>query len=155
MEIMMAKTEILTSKTAAKQAFLPVLRELVNAYQAFTIYDAANLRHFELTTPQADVLFTLGNTQGMTFKEIGDSTLITKGTLTGVIDRLEEKKLVTRVPAADDRRCMRVVLTKKGEQTFENVFPKHIAHLKIRFDRLNKSELEVIRESLKKIRSLF
>jgi len=148
-------TKALSTKVAAKQAFLPVLRELVSAYQAFTIYDAANLRNFELTTPQADVLFTLGNTQGMTFKEIGDNTLITKGTLTGVIDRLEEKKLVTRVPAADDRRCIRVVLTTKGEQTFETVFPSHIAHLKARFDRLDNTELEEIKQSLKKIRNLF
>jgi len=152
---MMTQIDTLSSKAAAKQAFLPILRELVNAYQAFTIYDSANLRQFGLTAPQADVIFTLGNTPGMTFKEIGDNTLITKGTLTGVIDRLTEKKLVARVPIANDRRCMRVVLTKKGEQTFEHVFPQHIAHIKTRFDRLTKTELDDILVSLKKIRKLF
>ena len=146
---------IVETQAAAKEAFLPVLRELVSAYQAFTIYDAENLRRFDLTTSQADVIFTLGNTQGMTFKEIGDNTLITKGTLTGVIDRLERKKLVIRMATTSDRRCMRVVLTNKGEQTFENVFPQHIAHLKTRFEKLNKTELEEIRQSLKKIGSLF
>ena len=30
---------------------------------------------------------TLGNTPGMSYKELGDKTLITKGTLTGVIER--------------------------------------------------------------------
>ena len=43
-----------------------------------------------LTVSQADVIFTLGNTAGMTCGEIGERTLITKGTLTGVIDRVSE-----------------------------------------------------------------
>ena len=48
------------------------------------------------TVAQANVIFTLGNTDGMTCKDIGDWTHITKGTLTGVIDRLELKGLVER-----------------------------------------------------------
>ena len=67
------------SKTAARQGFLPLMQELVRTYQAFAAYDANGYRDVDLTVPQADVLFTLGNTDGLTFKEIGDKTLITKG----------------------------------------------------------------------------
>lgn len=125
-------SENITVDSAAKQAFIPVLRELVRAYQAFASYDAAGYRETDLTVPQADVIFTLGNTDGLTFKEIGELTLITKGTLTGVIDRLEQKNLVKRVTQTDDRRCTRVELTAKGDGVFEKEFPRQIAYIKAR-----------------------
>lgn len=150
----MNKAATLTSKTAAKEPFLGVLRELVRAYQAFTAYDAAHLSRYGLTQPQADVVFTLGNTPGMTFKELGEKTLITKGTLTGVIDRLERKGFVKRAPSATDRRCTMVVLTTKGEQWFDEVFPAHIAYIKERLERLSKQDLEETEEVLRRLRAI-
>lgn len=145
----------ITYKNAGKQPFMGVVRELAAAFQAFTLYDAAGIRRFDLTPAQADVLFTLGNTEGMTFKEIGEHTLITKGTLTGVVDRLEEKGLVKRVPGQNDRRCMRVVLTAKGVKLFQTTFPKQIAHLKQRFDQLSVSERNDMERLLKRLKTIF
>jgi DNA-binding MarR family transcriptional regulator len=144
-----------TIDNASKQPFLALVRELVWTYQAFSRLDSDGLRQFKLTTPQADVIFTLGNTEGLTFKEIGELTLITKGTLTGVIDRLEQKALVKRVQGSDDRRCTRVVLTKKGDRLFRDVFPKHIANLKTHFDQLSDNEILTIQRALKKLRQVF
>ena len=142
-------------KNPANQAFMPLMRELVRAYQAFADYDALGHRGTGLTTGQADVIFTLGNTPGMTFKEIGERTLITKGTLTGVIDRLEAKGLVERVAHPEDRRCTRVQLTKAGQRCFEERFPAHVAHLQARFDRLSARERDAALVSLRKLRALF
>ena len=146
---------MITVENASKQPFLSLLRELVWAYQGFSQLDSEGLRQYKLTQPQADVIFTLGNTAGLTFKEIGELTLITKGTLTGVIDRLEQKALVKRVQGSDDRRCIRVVLTKKGGQLFREVFPKHIAYLKRTFDKLSGNEIQAIERSLQKLRKIF
>jgi DNA-binding MarR family transcriptional regulator len=143
------------TKAAANEEFLPLMRELARAYQAFAAYDALGYRNTDLTVPQADVIFTLGNTDGLTFREIGAKTLITKGTLTGVIDRLEKKGLVRRVACNDDRRCTRVTLTAKGNRVFEKEFPRQIEYLKQRFDRLSQSDRQAALRSLKKIRELF
>lgn len=145
----------LTVKTAAKEDFLPLMRELVRAYQAFAVYDAAGYRESGLTVSQADVIFTLGNTDGLTCKEIGEKTLITKGTLTGVIDRLEAKGLVKRFAYPGDRRCTRVTLSAKGNRLFEKEFPRQIGYLKERFDRLRKADSRAALEALRKIRELF
>jgi MarR family 2-MHQ and catechol resistance regulon transcriptional repressor len=145
----------ITAKNAANQEFMPLLRELVRAYQAFAAYDAAGFRDTELTPPQADVLFTLGNTEGLTFKEIGELTLITKGTLTGIIDRMQEKGLVKRVTLSNDRRCTRVVLTAKGIKLFNREFPRQINYVKQRFDRLTEAEQDTALQTLKKIREIF
>ncbi|MFZ3174178.1 MAG: MarR family transcriptional regulator, partial [Thiobacillus sp.] len=71
--------------------FLPTVQALVQCYQAFEAYSAAHIRTLGLTPPQFDIVATLGNTSGMTATELGEKTLITKGTLTGVVDRLVDR----------------------------------------------------------------
>jgi MarR family transcriptional regulator, 2-MHQ and catechol-resistance regulon repressor len=114
---------------AAKASFLPAMRELVRAYQAFSAYSEAHIRQFDLTPAQFDVIATLGNTNGLSMGEIGEKTLITKGTLTGVIDRLIQKQLVLREVPPDNRRNVMVQLTPQGQRIFEQSFPSHIARL--------------------------
>ena len=91
----------------------------------------------------------------MTCGEIGERTLITKGTLTGVIDRLAARKLVKRIKDLNDGRCTRIVLTAKGEQTFSSTFPKHVTDLKSRFDKIEKSDQQAAFHLLRKIRAIF
>lgn len=145
----------ITKDNAAEQAFMPVMRELVRAYQAFSLYDAAGFQGTDLTPAQADVIFTLGNTSGMSFKDIGELTLITKGTLTGVVDRLESKGLVQRLSHDADRRCTLVRLTPAGDAIFAELFPRHVSYIKQRFDKLGKKELKEAQAVLKKLRKLF
>ena len=149
------KTAQAATRQAAKEPFLPVMRELARTFQAFNAYDDEHIRQLGLTAPQFDVICTLGNTAGMTMGQVAEKTLVTKGTLTGIIDRLERKGLVRREVPPDNRRCFMIVLTEEGDRVFETVFPAHIAHLKERFGKLSEQELEEIRRSLQKLRELF
>lgn len=144
-----------TSKQARKSAFIPTMRELVRCYQAFERFDARLHRERGLTTSQADVLFTLGNTEGMTCKELGERTLITKGTLTGVLDRMEAKGLVERRPSPVDGRSFIVVLTARGSGLFEQTYPDHIAAIGHRFERVGSRELTRLRTTLARLREAF
>src|SRR4051812_12875093 len=92
------------AKAASRAPFLSALRELVQCYQAFERYSSMHILTLDLTPPQFDVIATLGNTEGMTFRELGERTLITKGTLTGVVDRLEAKEIVVRESSPKDGR---------------------------------------------------
>ncbi|HIK19246.1 MAG TPA: MarR family transcriptional regulator [Leptolyngbyaceae cyanobacterium M33_DOE_097] len=141
-----------SSQQAAKQPFIPTMRELARAYQAFSACSEAHLRPLELTPAQFDVVATLGNTNGLSMGELGEKTLITKGTLTGVIDRLEKKQIVQREVPPGDRRSVIVRLTPAGEALFEEIFPAHINYLKERFERLEPSELELLRVLLSRLR---
>lgn len=140
---------------AAKASFLPAMRELVRAYQAFSSYSEAHVRQFNLTPAQFDVIATLGNTNGLSMGEIGEKTLITKGTLTGVIDRLIKKQLAIREVPEDNRRNVIVRLTPQGQEIFEQSFPSHIAHLKERFDRFQPTEVEVLTDLLVQLKQAF
>jgi len=133
------------------------MQELAGAYQAFSLYDAEGLRKSGsgLTPSQARVIFTLGGTEGRTCKDIGDVTLITKGTLTGVIDRLEEKGLVERWSVEGDGRKTIVALTRRGERIYDREFPRHVEFLKEKFGKLGAGDRKKATDLLHKIRGLF
>ncbi len=143
------------TQAAAQEAFMSTLRELVLAYQAYSAYSERHIRQLGLTPCQFDVLSTLGNTLGMSMNKLAEKTLVTKGTLTGIVDRLEQKGLVQRQVPPDNRRCFMIVLTPAGQQTFERVFPAHIAHLKQCFDQLQPEVLAELGLGLKRLREQF
>lgn len=147
----------LTAESASAQAFIPLIQELAGAYQAFSLYDAEGLRKSgsDLTPSQARVIFTLGDSEGMTCKDVGDLTLITKGTLTGVVDRLEEKGLIERWSVEGDGRKTILALTRRGKRVYQKEFPRHIGFLKEKFDKLSVSDRNQAVEALEKIKDLF
>ncbi len=149
-------TEI-TAKNADSQDFIPLVRELLSAYHAFASFDADGhrLSGSDLTVAQANVIFTLGNTDGMTCKDIGDWTHITKGTLTGVIDRLEAKDLVERWAVEGDGRKTIIALSRLGERVFKKEFPRHVSYLKDRFDQLGARDRDQAVRLLQKIQQIF
>ncbi|MDE1990069.1 MAG: MarR family transcriptional regulator [Betaproteobacteria bacterium] len=132
--------------------FLPLLRELVRTYQAFDSFSARHIRALGLTTSQFDVIATLGNTPGLSCRDIGEKTLMVKGTLTGVLERLEKKRLITRRENPEDKRSVLVQLTPAGQRLFERVFPAHLAWLAPAFARLAPEELGALQRQLAALR---
>jgi MarR family transcriptional regulator, 2-MHQ and catechol-resistance regulon repressor len=106
--------------------YMRSIRLLAECYHAFSQLSDTHVRTLGLTPPQFDIIATLGNTEGMSGKELGEKTLMTKGTLTGVLDRLEARGLVARSMNPEDRRCMIVKLTAAGEEMFERIFAPHV-----------------------------
>lgn len=135
--------------------FLPTLRELARCYQAFEAFSAAQIRTFGLTPSQFDIVATLGNTPGMTPKELGEKTLITKGTLTGVVDRLAAKGLVRRIPSTQDGRSQIVQLTPAGEALFGEVFPAHLAYVGNAFAGFSAADYARVEAALRDLRGAF
>jgi MarR family 2-MHQ and catechol resistance regulon transcriptional repressor len=134
--------------------FRQSLYELVRCYQAFESYANANIRKIGLTTPQFDVLTTLSNAavQQMTPKELGEQTWITKGTLTGIIDRLEAKGLVERLPSAVDGRSQIIALTGKGKKLLDKTVPAHVAYMGRIFTGFTPDDYRVIETTLENLR---
>jgi DNA-binding MarR family transcriptional regulator len=145
----------LSLQDAAQAAFLPLLRDLVRAYHLFENYSAKHLRSLGLTPAQFDVISSLGNMPGLSLSKLAEVTLITKGTLTGIIDRLEKKNLVRREISQADRRSFIATLTPAGIAIFHHTFPIHIAYLQQRFDLLGPRDMKRAQQSLKKLHDIF
>ncbi len=101
-------------------------RGLIRA--AFRLTDSPDRPHhaFGLSLSEVDVLNAIARAEGMarTCSDIADATLITKGGITGILDRLEARRLVERVPSRDDRRSIMIQLTEKGVEVCHDLFSK-------------------------------
>lgn len=60
---------------------------------------------------------------------IGQRVLLTSGSITTAIDRLEKRKLVQRTKHPEDRRARLVELTGKGRHLIECAFAQHAADM--------------------------
>jgi DNA-binding MarR family transcriptional regulator len=136
--------------------YLKVLRPLVEAYLAFWRVDSRHIREMRLTASQFDVIATLGDTDGLTCSELSAQTLVTKGTLTGVLDRLARKGLIRRESVPSDRRSTRIRLTDKGDALFRRTFAAHVAFIRPFFERaLRPEDADVLRDLLNRLRDSF
>ena len=69
-------------------------------------------RQFDLTEAQFNVLFSLKyNPHNVTQSDLCKRLVVTRASITSVLDRLEAKGLVARVDVPDDRRIYHVSLT--------------------------------------------
>lgn len=135
----------------AKPRYLRSIRLLAESFHAFERLSSSHIHTLGLTPPQFDIIATLGNTAGMSCKELGEKTLITKGTLTGVLARLEEKGLIRRRMSQEDRRSFIIQLTEAGEREFERVFPAHLEFCKSHFVQYSDEDFSALEQQLAKL----
>lgn len=77
---------------------------------------------------------------------IGKKILLTSGSITTAIDRLESRKLVHRTAHPEDRRTRLVELTDKGKRLIECAFRRHALDMEETMAVLTRNErLELIR----------
>jgi MarR family transcriptional regulator, organic hydroperoxide resistance regulator len=92
---------------------------VVRLQQRVTASIAAELRKIGLSIPQFDVISTLTEQEGITQQELAERLYVTKGNVSGLIDRMVEAGLVERRPGASDRRSHAVHLTQRGRDLAE------------------------------------
>ena len=90
------------------------LREVDRYRRGSTIEAWMNLP--SITMPQLKSLFFISNQGSTNLGKLASALAVTPANVTGIIDRLVEQKLVTRVENADDRRMLILRTTKKGEE---------------------------------------
>jgi MarR family 2-MHQ and catechol resistance regulon transcriptional repressor len=81
---------------------------------------------------------------------IGKKILLTSGSITSAIDRLESKKLVLRTPDPSDGRARIVHLTESGRRLIDGAFRQHAADLEETLAVLRPGERAVLVRLLKK-----
>ncbi|MFC0273397.1 MarR family winged helix-turn-helix transcriptional regulator [Metabacillus herbersteinensis] len=97
-----------------------------------------------------EVLFHKGK---QTIQQIGKSILITSGSMTYVIDKLEQKGLIKRNACPEDRRVIHVTITDNGLKLMNILMPKHEKFVDYAFDSLNPDEVENLVFLLKKVKT--
>lgn len=73
-----------------------------------------------ITSPQLVALMAIAQLGPSTLKSIGRAIHLSSSTVVGIVDRLEEKKLVCRERDTRDRRNVYVTVTAAGQTLVEN-----------------------------------
>lgn len=87
---------------------------LTKAQHTVFQYLKANLAQFDVTPVQYGILKCLWDEDGQTPKQIARTLSLDGSTITGILDRMENKNLVRRTPDPEDRRTLKVVITNQG-----------------------------------------
>lgn len=96
-----------------------------------------------------EVLFPHGK---QNIQQIGSRILISSGSMTYVIDKLEKRGLLCRNDCPEDRRIIHVTLTHDGIQLMNEIMPKHQELVNDIFSSLSGDEVETIKTLLKKVK---
>src|SRR4051812_46130782 len=97
---------------------------------------AAELRALGLSIPQFDLLSTLTEREGLTQQELAHRLYVTKGNVSGLVDRLVEAGLVERRPIEGDRRSHALHLTARGRALAEQGIAAQRAYVERTLGRL-------------------
>lgn len=110
--------------------------------------DAAN---YGLNPTEFSVLELLYHKGDQPIQMIGKKILISSGSITYVIDKLERKNYVRRQGCPEDRRVIYAVLTDEGKALMDEAFPKHVTKMGQVFADLNGEEIIQTISLLKRI----
>jgi DNA-binding MarR family transcriptional regulator len=84
-------------------------RQLTNQYRPL-------LETLDITYPQYLVMMVLWKEKSITVKELGNRLYLDSGTLTPLLKRLEQKKMLSRQRDAADERSVIISLSKNGNE---------------------------------------
>jgi DNA-binding MarR family transcriptional regulator len=113
---------------------------------------------FGLTIGEFDVLAALrrsGHPYQLSPTALFSTLMITSGTMTHRIDRLEQAGLVARIAAPNDRRGTLVMLTEKGFELIEQAVAAHVENEHRLLSALTQNETEILARLLRKLLASF
>ena len=111
-------------------------------------------RKYDLTEAQFNVLFALKFSSGETTQaELGKRLVVTRASITSVLDKLESKDLVRRIDVPGNRRIHHVELTAKGTKLIDRVEPIYRDEVHSVLEDFSKDECVILIDYMEKIRS--
>ncbi len=81
------------------------------------------IKEFDISPEQWSLVFRVVESNGLTQKELSDSTYKDQANITRSIDRLERKGLLKRVSNQMDRRIINIYPTEKAINLVEKIIP--------------------------------
>jgi len=88
-------------------------------HQRLLMQMTGRIRKLGLSIPQFDLLSTLTEQEGISQSELAERLYVTKGNVSGLVDRLVQAGLVERRAIAGDRRSYAMHLTSEGRRLAE------------------------------------
>lgn len=124
------------------------IRKLI---QAGELYSKELSKIHSISAAQLNCLLALFENGSLPPSQIAKHMLVKSSTVTGVVDRLEQKGLVRRVRNSPDRRIVTIELTEAGIQLAENAPPPIQQKIVDGLKKISETEIDEITFALSKL----
>ncbi len=124
---------------------------LWKAAQSVKAHASRHLSTLEICTSDFGILEVLLHKGELPVNTIGKKVLLTSGSITAAVDRLEGKGLVERRNHPKDRRVKVIRLTPRGRKFIENIFGDHSKAIEKTISVLSGNERKLLVKLLKKL----
>ena len=139
-------------KTNARRALCDeVLIAIRRIIQAIDLHSRDLVRQFGLTGPQLIVLQELSRSEEVSVGEIAKAISLGQATVTGILERLENRGLIVRQRSKSDKRRVLVRVTPASKQLLEKAPPPMQEHFIQKLTNLQDWEQAMVLSSLQRI----
>jgi DNA-binding MarR family transcriptional regulator len=128
-----------------------VMQSLRRIFKAIQDYSHEVSSKFGITGPQLWALKTISQEESLSLRDLSERMYLHPSTITGVIDRLEKKGLVTRKRNQIDRRVIYVQLTAEGRRLARRAPNPAQGKMIYGLNNLKKRDLNLIYGSVQKL----
>ena len=124
---------------------------LSRAFKAINEHVNKVIQSSGLNPTEFAVLELLYHKGDQPMQQIGGKILLASGSITYVVDKLEQKGLLIRIACPNDRRVTFAQITDKGKEFIQEIFPEHAQQIHTLMSSLTDSEKQEAIELLKKL----
>ena len=128
-----------------------IIYQIRRLLQAQELYTKELNKKYQISSPQLNCLLALHENGPLPPSRIAKYIMVNSSTVTGIIDRLEQKGLVTRVRNSPDRRVITIELTEAGKKLADNAPPPIQQKIIDGLKRLPQGEIEEIIRGLTRL----
>ncbi len=136
---------------AASDSVMIAIRKII---QAIDLNSKKLVKRVGLTGPQLVILQEIASRMEMTPGEIARAVSLSQSTVTGILDRLEKRELISRRRSDGDKRRIMVRISDSGKRILEEAPPLMQETFVERFSNLHEWEQSMILSSLQRLVSL-
>jgi MarR family 2-MHQ and catechol resistance regulon transcriptional repressor len=124
---------------------------LWKAHKAVETYAQRSVSATGLCLSDFGVLEALLHKGPLPVSAIGEKVLLSSGSMTAAVDRLERSGFVERAATSTDRRARIVHLTEKGSSLIRKLFAEHERDMERMFSHFGKPERNALADMLRKL----
>ncbi len=136
---------------ARHKELLNVFINLIKTDNMLIKYLNRSLSGYNLNMTDFSVLDLLFQKGERTIQKIAEKVMITSGSITYVINKLEKMELVSRRKDKNDSRISYIRLTSHGKEILINILPLQMEKINEVFSELSETDLVLLNNILKKI----
>ncbi|MBN3490309.1 MarR family transcriptional regulator [Acholeplasma equirhinis] len=124
---------------------------LFKAFQSVEAFAKKDIAKYGMNPTEFAALEALYHKGRLPVQGMCQKVLIANSSMTYVLDKLQEKKLIERIQDSTDKRTFYVELTGSGKKLADDIFPKHYEVMRQVFEVLTAEEKKMLGELLKKV----